>query len=202
MSYRWASLAVFGLMCTTPLLAQKPSEKASGNKPAMKSAALSNTAAYLDALRKNTTTAGKVALAEAAGPVEIAHHATIIEMTSTMESKTLRAGTNGWTCIADPKGPMCVDATFMSFAGAMMNKLTPNVTKVSIGYMLVGDAGASLSDPFASAPTADWVKSGAHTMVLVPDATQLDGMSTDPASGGPYVMWKGTPYAHVMVPSK
>jgi len=23
---------------------------------------------------------------------------------------------------------------------------------------------------------------------------------TDPKSGGPWVMWKGTPYAHVMVP--
>jgi hypothetical protein len=25
-------------------------------------------------------------------------------------------------------------------------------------------------------------------------------MSTDPWNGGPYVMWKGTPYAHIMVP--
>ncbi len=24
--------------------------------------------------------------------------------------------------------------------------------------------------------------------------------STDPHNGGPYVMWKGTPYAHLMVP--
>ena len=26
------------------------------------------------------------------------------------------------------------------------------------------------------------------------------GLSTDPHNGGPYVMWKGTPYAHIMIP--
>jgi hypothetical protein len=28
----------------------------------------------------------------------------------------------------------------------------------------------------------------------------LDGMTTDPSTGGPWVMWKGTPYVHIMVP--
>jgi len=28
----------------------------------------------------------------------------------------------------------------------------------------------------------------------------LEGISTDPHNGGPFVMWKGTPYAHVMIP--
>ena len=32
------------------------------------------------------------------------------------------------------------------------------------------------------------------------EAALLEGISTDPQNGGPYVMWKGTPYAHVMVP--
>ena len=26
------------------------------------------------------------------------------------------------------------------------------------------------------------------------------GLSTDPKNGGPWVMWKGTPYAHIMAP--
>jgi hypothetical protein len=34
----------------------------------------------------------------------------------------------------------------------------------------------------------------------VPDPALLEGIPTDPATGGPYVMWKGTPYQHVMVP--
>ena len=37
-------------------------------------------------------------------------------------------------------------------------------------------------------------------MFIVPDTAQLEGLSTDPHNGGPYVMWKGTPYAHIMVP--
>jgi hypothetical protein len=37
-------------------------------------------------------------------------------------------------------------------------------------------------------------------MVLSADAKTLDMYSTDPKSGGPWVMWKGTPYAHLMVP--
>lgn len=196
---RYAMFVVLAALTAAPVAAQTATEKASEDKPA-KGNPLKSTSAYLDALRRNTTTAGKVALAEAAGPREIARAATIVEMTAT-GSKVLREGTNGWTCIADPKGPMCLDATFMGWAGAWMNKLQPNVTKVGFAYMLVGDEGASLTDPYATAPTADWIKSGAHTMMIVPDAAQLDALPDNPSKGGPYVMWKGTPYAHVMVPA-
>lgn len=185
------------LLSAAPAAAQQ-SEKSSEEK---KGTPLASTSAYLDALRKNTTTAGRVALAEAAGPVSIARHATIVEFTKSMEAKVLRTGTNGWTCIADPLGPMCADETFMAFMGALMNKLTPNVEKAGFGFMLVGDEGVSLTDPFATNPK-DVVKSGAHTMVVLPNAADLAGLPDNPSAGGPYVMWKGTPYAHVMVPSR
>jgi hypothetical protein len=50
--------------------------------------------------------------------------------------------------------------------------------------------------------TADnqWVVSPPHIMVLYQDRKILDAYPTDPKSGGPWVMWKSTPYAHVMVP--
>ncbi len=35
-------------------------------------------------------------------------------------------------------------------------------------------------------------------MILVPDAAALEGLSTDP-NDPVYVMWKDTPYAHIMV---
>ena len=38
-------------------------------------------------------------------------------------------------------------------------------------------------------------------MVLTPDTKQLDALPTDWHSGGPWVMWKGTKYAHIMVPT-
>jgi hypothetical protein len=70
--------------------------------------------------------------------------------------------------------------------------------------MLKGDRGASNTDPYATTATADnhWIHSGPHLMVLVPDTSTLEGLSTEPNNGGPWVMWKGTPYAHVMVPTK
>jgi hypothetical protein len=37
-------------------------------------------------------------------------------------------------------------------------------------------------------------------MIIVPDTNMLQGISDDPNNGGPYVMWKGTTYAHIMVP--
>jgi hypothetical protein len=36
-------------------------------------------------------------------------------------------------------------------------------------------------------------------MVIVPKEL-LEGITTDPTTGGPYVMWKDTPYAHIMIP--
>ena len=78
------------------------------------------------------------------------------------------------------------------------------MTRVGFGYMLQGDMPVSNTDPFATAPTAtnQWIQDGApHIMLLLPDQRLLDSLPTDPASGGPFVMWKGTPYAHVMLPA-
>ncbi len=37
-------------------------------------------------------------------------------------------------------------------------------------------------------------------MVIVPDPATLAGLPTTPVGDGPYVMWAGTPYAHIMMP--
>jgi hypothetical protein len=68
--------------------------------------------------------------------------------------------------------------------------------------MLQGDVGASNVDPYATEATPDnqWVTSPAHLMIVTPNAVELDTLPTDPYNGGPWVMWKGTPLAHVMVP--
>ena len=101
-----------------------------------------------------------------------------------------------------PDSPMCFDAVWEEWAPAWVNKKPFKTSKVGMAYMLMGDNGASNKDPYAAEPTADndWVVEGPHLMILVPDPKMLDGVSTDPHNGGPYVMWKGTPYAHIMVP--
>ena len=37
-------------------------------------------------------------------------------------------------------------------------------------------------------------------MILVPDVKMLEGISSDPSTGAPFVMWRGTDLAHMMVP--
>ena len=69
--------------------------------------------------------------------------------------------------------------------------------------MMAGEGealGVSNLDPFATEPTDEnqWVKEGPHLMILVPDSGILEGLSTDPTDPV-YVMWKNTPYAHIMV---
>jgi hypothetical protein len=38
-------------------------------------------------------------------------------------------------------------------------------------------------------------------MMIVSDAAVTEDLPTDPENGGPWVMWKGTPYEHVMIPA-
>jgi hypothetical protein len=158
------------------------------------------------------TPEAKIAEAESAAPPDIASNATIMDwpMEEGAEPVQLRAGTNGWTCFPstpNPTGavgqdPMCLDGEFIKWAQAWMGKTDPDVSSVGIGYMLQGDRGASNTDPFATEQTPDneWVQAGPHLMVITPDPAQLAAIPTDPATGGPWVMWSGTPYAHVMVP--
>jgi hypothetical protein len=139
-------------------------------------------------------------------PPAIANTATVI----TMDNKVLKQGTGSYTCMptdADElaKGlrePMCLDKVWVAWADAWMNKKPFKATGTGIAYMLAGDAGASNIDPYATAASAEnqWVVEGPHIMVIVADTAQLAGLPTDPNGGGAYVMWKGTPYAHIMVP--
>ena len=97
---------------------------------------------------------------------------------------------------------MCLDGPWKTWAAAWSNKKPLNITRLGISYMLVGDEGASNIDPYATGPTDDneWIDEGPHLMIVVPDASLLEGIPTDPSQGGPYVMWKGSPYQHIMVP--
>ncbi|MCP4299484.1 MAG: nuclear transport factor 2 family protein, partial [Gammaproteobacteria bacterium] len=122
------------------------------------------------------------------------------------DGNVLREGSNGYTCLPTPPmltgtSPMCMDGEWMKWAGAWQKKEDYTAESLGISYMLSGDEGASNIDPYAEGPTADneWIVEGPHLMILAP-AELLGSFPTDPENGGPYVMWKGTPYAHLMVP--
>ena len=146
-----------------------------------------------------------IARATAAAPPDIGRKAAVMGMGADGKMKELRPGSNGWMCMLDLVGDsMCLDKEWQAWGEAWENKKEPPKPKaVGVAYMLKGDKGASNTDPYATKPTADnhWVVSGPHIMLLPTDASQLDAYPTDWTKGGPWVMWKGTPYAHIMVPT-
>jgi hypothetical protein len=147
--------------------------------------------------------AATISKATSAAPADIGRNAAVVAMVDG-KMKELRQGTNGWMCMLDLVGDsMCLDKEWQAWGDAWMNKKEPPKPKsVGVAYMLKGDKGASNTDPYATKPTADnnWVVSGPHIMLLPTDTSQLDAYPADWTKGGPWVMWKGTPYAHVMVP--
>ena len=150
----------------------------------------------------------KIDNAMRAAPAAIANDATILdyEMDANGKFVVLRDGSNAWFCFPDTPGtptddPMCVDQTWLDWSYAFLAGEAPTVTVPGIAYMLQGDSGASNTDPFATepAPGQDWVVDGPHLMILLPEGTDQSVFSTDPHSGGPFIMYPGTPYEHIMM---
>ena len=151
-----------------------------------------------------------VASAESAAPAAIAHNASIATMGADGTMTVVRKGTNGWTCIPDAPDtpgpdPMCFDANAGKWADAWIHHKPPPSGTPGVMYMLEGGTDASNTDPYAKKPTAenDWINTGPHIMI-VGSKEILAGYPSGakPDTAAPYVMWAGTPYAHLMVPVK
>lgn len=142
-----------------------------------------------------------IASAESAAPIAVTANATI----KAPDGTVLRKGSNNYTCYPQQEtiGPMCNEPIWDALIDSMVNKKDFKPNKFSVSYMLAGEGsalGVSNSDPYAKDPkeSDDWVKEGPHLMIIVPDRAILEGLSTDPKDPV-YVMWKNTPYAHIMV---
>lgn len=152
----------------------------------------------------------KIQSAMSAAPASIAEEATIMDWPAEQggEMTLLREGTNDWTCLPDmPQtpgtDPMCLDEPWLTWAEAWMNKEDVEIDRMGFGYMLRGGSPESNTDPYAEGPTDDneWMTEGVpHLMILVPQEQMLAGLPTDPENGGPWVMWRDTPYVHIMAP--
>lgn len=146
-----------------------------------------------------------------AAPKKVGSAATIVAMGADGQMRTLREGTNGFTCMPDNPAtpgpdPMCMDKAAWEWAGAWMSHKDPVSGKVGFMYMLSGGTDASNTDPYATKPAAGnhWVKTGPHTMIVGAEASFYDmyPKGADPDTSVPYVMWPGTPYQHLMIPVK
>ena len=161
------------------------------------------------AAKKAPSEAQLIASAMRAAPAAVSKNATIV----TMDDKgmhSLRKGSNGFTCMPDNPAtpgpdPMCMDKNAMEWVDAWVAHKTPPSGKVGFMYMLEGGTDGSNTDPYATKPDASnhWIKTGPHIMI-VGSADILAGYPSGPKpdTSAPYVMWAGTPYAHLMVPVK
>ena len=153
--------------------------------------------------------AAKIENAMSAAPSTISANATInyYEFDDTGEFVVLREGSNGWYCFPDivatpGNDPSCQDQAWQDWTYAFFAGEERNVTVPGFAYMLQGGSDASNTDPLATEPAKgeEWVNSPAHVMLLLPGELDQAVFSTDHDSGGPYIMWAGTPYEHIMMP--
>jgi hypothetical protein len=151
----------------------------------------------------------KIKSAMSAAPDPIAKDASVMDMDEKGQMKMLRQGTNGWTCMPDQAAtpgpdPMCVDANGTEWAMAWAAHKDPPKNKTGFGYMLAGGSDASNTDPFAEKPKdgEKWVTTGPHVMVLNIGDRFTGYPTTADDTTKPYVMYAGTPYAHLMIPVK
>jgi hypothetical protein len=151
----------------------------------------------------------KIQSAMSAAPPAIANDAAIVDYPAKAGQPLveIREGTNGWSCFPDLEAtpgndPQCNDETWMRWTEAFLSGTEPKTTSAGIAYMLQGGSDASNTDPFATKPPEgeEWLSSGPHIMILVPGNVDASRFSTDHHSGGPWLMWAGTPYEHLMVP--
>ena len=155
-----------------------------------------------------TGDAAIIASALDAAPPAIGKDAEVMTMSGDGSMRSVRRGSNGYTCIPDDPAtpgpdPMCADANAMDWMMALAAHKAPPKGKPGFIYMLKGGVDASNTDPFATKPAAgaDWVRTGPHVMV-VGDPAILAGYEGGPKpdTSRPYVMFAGTPYAHLMAP--
>ena len=154
-------------------------------------------------LNDNRSIETKIALAMSAGPPDVAKAARIVDKDASGKMVVLREGSNGFTCmpgnpnvVAEP--PMCVDAASMQwFADAKAHKPKPTNTTPGITYMLAGATQRSDSDP--NDTTSPPITVGPHWMIMWPFDPKTTGLLTIHKPTGAYIMWAGSPYAHVHI---
>jgi len=144
-----------------------------------------------------------IAHARAAAPAKVSADATIV-----IDGEVVVQGDNGWTCMPDTmpgdRAAMCIDALWADMMAAVGARAPFRASGIGISYMLLGEpegSGVSNSTPYHPDPKSahDYVETGPHLMVIVPKE-MMEDITTDPSTGGPYVMWKDTDYAHIMIP--
>jgi len=145
-----------------------------------------------------------LAKVKTAAPTEIVSKASITMMQQGTP-RELQAGSNGFTCLVNADGtPLCADANALEWMKSIGARTAPP-DKIGFIYMLAGDTGTTNHDPHQRDTHLHWVQTGPHVMIVGPRVKEMMGYPrnldvADPSQ--PYVMYPGTPYEHLMLPTK
>jgi hypothetical protein len=86
---------------------------------------------------------------------------------------------------------MCADETMMKWLTAVMEGRKPNIDRVGLSYMLLGEARQGQNAPPAKDPSTvrDWYYIGPHVMIVLPDGDMdaFRGVNEDLSKDGDYV---------------
>jgi len=150
-----------------------------------------------------------IKLALSAAPELISRDATVMIPGADGKMVAAKKGTNGFTCLPDLDGqekpdPICGDAATFQWANDYMSSAPkPSNTVPGIAYMGQGGwhwekDGKILLDS-ENKMGAKRVKEPPHWMLFWPVDSMASGIPSLPNKWGTYVMFNGTPYAHLMI---
>ncbi|HKW86254.1 MAG TPA: hypothetical protein VJM82_04210 [Nitrospiraceae bacterium] len=149
----------------------------------------------------------QIKLALSAAPLRISKDASVMLPGGEGKMVEVKKGTNGFTCIptvnnrSDPD-PMCYDAAVGQWVEAIQKKADkPGNTVPGISYMARGGYhwekdGKVLMD---EEPGAKLVKEPPHWMMMWPFTSADTRLPSHPNPSGVWIMFDGTPFAHLMV---
>ena len=152
------------------------------------------------------TDAQYVAIARRGAPGATGANATVVRFdTATLQTRVLHRGTNGFTCTLDPvdDAPVCSDPPgWQWMLDALTGKERPTNTLPGVSYMAEG--GTHFETPngdiqMMPGPNTKPVREPPHWMLLWSFEAKGTGLPPHAGHNGVYVMYDGTPYAHLMV---
>jgi hypothetical protein len=148
-----------------------------------------------------------IKLALLAAPWSVAKDATVMIPGDDGKLTEVKTGTNGFTCLPDIDGmpkadPFCGDAASMQWANDLMSGAPkPTNTVPGVAYMARGGWHFEKDGKILmkKAEGAKAVHEPPHWMIFWPFDSTASGLPSMPTTFGAYVMFDGTPYAHMMI---
>ena len=148
----------------------------------------------------------QTALAISGAPPHIAKEAGIMIYGADGKLTEIKKSANGFTCIPsvmnlpDPD-PMCMDTAVQQWLTDLMNNAPkPTNTVPGIAYMARGGSHFEKDRKVVmSGDGAKIMKEPPHWMVMWPFDAAATKLPTAPNPSGVYIMFEGSPYAHLMV---